>query len=178
MAHRGFSLIEVIVALALLLAVVLGLAQVFQYSARANRQAHQLTLASVLARQKLEQLRGLAWTFDASGARISDMQTNTAAMPELASGGSGLQASPPGALDTNTSGYCDFLDVHGRIVGGGSSVPGDAAWVRRWAIQPLADDPLDTLVLQVRLLSKESAIRGFVDPAGLTLATARARTAS
>lgn len=178
MTNRGMSLVEVLVALALLILVVLGLAQVFQFSGRANAQGRNLTMASVLAQQKLEQLRGLAWTFDASGARISDAQTNTAAMPELPAGGTGLQASPAGTLETSAAGYCDFLDIHGRILGGGASPPADAAWVRRWSIQPLADDPVDTLVLRVRLLSKVSALHGQADPAGITVTTVRTRTAS
>jgi hypothetical protein len=42
----------------------------------------------VLATQKMEQLRALAWTSDALGVPISDL-TDTAVVPHSSSGGTG-----------------------------------------------------------------------------------------
>lgn len=171
----GFSLIEVLVALGLLMGAILGLVQLFAYTARATAQGRRLTTGTVLAAQKLDQLRTLAWTYDGSGAPLSDVQSDTAATPEHPSGGTGLAASPSNALDVNTSGYCDFLDEHGRSLGGGTAAPAGTMFVRRWAIRPLTNDPADTVVIQVRLLSRDAATRRVPDPAGVVVTTVRTR---
>ena len=183
---RGFSLLEVVLALAVLIVAVLALAQAFAFTGRATQQGRRLTMAAVLAEQKLAQLRGLAWSYDSTGVRVSDVQTNTAAMPEVPAGGAGLQPSPPGTLDGNIDGYCDVLDATGRILAacppsgpsGGFSVPDGTSFIRRWSITPLPVDPLDTLIVRVRLLSREAAESGAADPAGVTLTTLRTRMAA
>ena len=82
-------------------------------SMRMNQDAHATTVATMLASQKMEQLRALAWTWDALGLPISELTTDTTVVPPSSSGGTGLSASPPGTLGTNTPGYCDFLDENG-----------------------------------------------------------------
>lgn len=171
----GFTLLEVLAALAILTTSVLGLVQVLTGTARATALARRMTVTSTLAAQKLNQLRGLAWAYDAAGIPVNDTHTDTTVVPERASGGLGLTASPFGSLQTNADGYCDFLDAQGRSLGGGTTPPPDAAYVRRWSIQPLSVDPADTLVLQVRLLSRDAADRGADDPGGVTLTTLRTR---
>lgn len=171
----GFSLVEVLVALALLAGGALGLLQLFSYAGRATVQARRITTASALAAQKLDQLRSLTWGYDASGLPVGDVQTDAAAMPERASGGPGLSLSPADTLDANTSGYCDFLDATGQLLGGGTTAPPEAAYVRRWAVRPLTGDPADSLVIQVRLLSPDAAARAVRDPAAVTLTALRTR---
>jgi hypothetical protein len=104
-------------------------------------------MSAALALQKVEQLRALSWTFDAAGTPISDTTTDTTTTPERPTGGTGLMASPPGALDDNVSGYCDFLDAAGASLGSGSSLPSGAVFVRRWSIDRLPTG--DALVIQV-----------------------------
>ncbi|HXG71791.1 MAG TPA: hypothetical protein VNJ04_14375, partial [Gemmatimonadaceae bacterium] len=103
-----------------------------------------------LAEQKLEQLRGLTWGYDTEGQGlpVSDTTTNLAVDPHTATG-AGLNPSPAGTLDRNTAGYVEFLDAHGTYVGTGTVVPGAAAYIRRWSIQPLPTNPNNTLILQV-----------------------------
>lgn len=149
MRAPGFSLIEVLVAITVLTVGVASLAQVFVLATRANTDAGAISLAAVLAAQKMEQLRALAWSTDALGAPTTDGGTDTAVVPEELAGGTGLSPSPADALAANTSGYCDFLDVYGRPLGGGTAAPDRAAYVRRWSIQPLPANPNNTLVLQV-----------------------------
>jgi hypothetical protein len=103
----------------------------------------------VLAQEKLEQLRSLEWGFDASDQPLSDTTTDTTIEPEAASGGTGLSPSPDGALFENAAGYCDFLDLHGRSFGGGTTPPIGTAFIRRWSIEPLPSNPADTIVIQV-----------------------------
>jgi hypothetical protein len=97
----------------------------------------------------MEQLRGLAWGFDVAGVPFADVWTDTAAASESPVGGTGLRSSPPDTLWRNTDGYVDYLDSDGASLGGGSSVPRGAIYVRRWSIEPLPTDPDDTLVFQI-----------------------------
>ena len=60
-AAAGFSLLEAIVACALLVAGVLALVQVLVIALQATSAATHITVASLLAAQKLEELRSAAW---------------------------------------------------------------------------------------------------------------------
>ena len=147
---RGFSLVEVVVAMGILTAVSLGVAQLFALSTRANVIAKGQTSTTAMAEQKLEQLRGLTWGFDlqGQGLPLSDTSTNLAVYPP-AHNGSGLNPSPADALEQNTEGFVDFLDGNGAWVGTGSTPPASAVYIRRWSIQPLPTNPNNTLVMQV-----------------------------
>jgi prepilin-type N-terminal cleavage/methylation domain-containing protein len=145
--HAGFSLIEVLVATAILAAAIGALAQLPIIAVRANAEARTATVTTLLAAQKMEQLRGLAWGIDALGLPVSDVSTDLTSSPPLAGAGVGLTPSPSDALQRNTPGYCDFLDANGRSLGGGLPPPG-AFYVRRWSIDALPSSP-DALVLQV-----------------------------
>ena len=147
---RGFSLVEVLVAMGLLTVVSLGVAQLFALSTRANVIAKGATSTTAMAEQKLEQLRGLTWGFDLAGQGLplSDTTTNLAVMPPTHDG-SGLNPSPSDALEQNTTGFVDFLDGGGNWVGTGSTPPATAVYIRRWSIQPLPTNPNNTLVIQV-----------------------------
>jgi prepilin-type N-terminal cleavage/methylation domain-containing protein len=147
---RGFSLVEVLVAMGLLTAVSLGVAQLFALSTRANVIAKGATSTTAMAEQKLEQLRGLTWGFDIAGQGlpVSDTTTNLTVTPPTHDG-SGLNPSPSDALEQNTAGFVDFLDGGGGWVGTGSTPPATAVYIRRWSIQPLPTNPNNTLVIQV-----------------------------
>ena len=146
---RGFSLIEVLVAAAVTTIGTLALAQLCAMSMRMNQDALATTVATILAAQKMEQLRALAWTWDALGVPISELTTDTTVVPPSSSGGTGLSASPPGTLVTNTPGYCDFLDQNGGTLGGGTAPPAATVFVRRWSIVPGRPAPGDALAIQV-----------------------------
>jgi type II secretory pathway pseudopilin PulG len=148
-AEGGFSMVEVLVATSLVTVAVAALAQLFVISTRANSSARTITLASMLAQQKLEQLRGLRRGFDILDLPISDLTTDIAVVPESPTGGKGLSPSPDGSLGRNTDGYCDFLDRNGAWLAGGSTPPAGTAYVRRWSIEPLPTNPNNTIVLQV-----------------------------
>lgn len=163
-AERGFSLIETLVAFGLLAGVVLGLVHSFAFATRANALARSAAFTSILAAAQIDRIRSLTWTFDAAGTRMTDTTTDLTVSPERA-GGVGLTPSPVDALSRNAAGYCDFLDAAGRSLGGGSHPPADAAYVRRWRITPLLENPLDALVVEVRVVRTG-------DPAGSDRAAA------
>jgi len=129
---------------------MLGLAQLSIASIRANQMAHSTTIATVLASQKIEQLRALTWTFDAAGTRVSDTSTDTTINPERPTGGTGLTTSPSTSLAQNTSGYCDFLSADGRTLGTGTSPPRGTMYVRRWAVEPMSIG--DVLMVRVAVM--------------------------
>jgi prepilin-type N-terminal cleavage/methylation domain-containing protein len=147
---RGFSLVEVLVAMGLLTAVSMGVAQLFALSTRANLIAKGATSTTSMAEQKLEQLRSLTWGFDVEGLGLplSDTTTNLTVFPPTHDG-SGLNPSPVDSLEQNTAGFVDFIDGNGAWVGTGSTPPGSAVYIRRWSIQPLPTNPNNTLVVQV-----------------------------
>jgi len=126
MKAAGFSLIEVLVATAIVAVAVASLAQLFIVSARTGRIAHATTTTVLLAQQKMEELRA-----DATGSH----------------------PSPSAALSANTEGYFEYLDRIGVPVGGASfAPPGNAVYVRRWGVEPLeggSGGAADAIVLKV-----------------------------
>lgn len=149
-SNGGFTLVEVIIAMGILTAVSLSVAQLFATSTRANLAARTRTSTTAMAEQKIEQLRSLTWGFDTQGQGlpVSDTTTNLSVYP-LTQNGTGLNPSPSDALEQNTTGFFDFLDGGGNWVGTGAVIPGTAAYVRRWSITPLPTNPNNTLIIQV-----------------------------
>ncbi len=148
--NGGFTLVEVVIAIGLLTMVSLGVAQLFAASTRANLSARTGTSTTTMAEQKMEQIRSLTWGFDTAGQGlpVSDTTTNLAVYPFTANG-TGLNPSPADSLEQNVSGCFDYVNSAGVWVGTGATPPGTAAYLRRWAINPLPTNPNNTLVIQV-----------------------------
>jgi prepilin-type N-terminal cleavage/methylation domain-containing protein len=149
----GFTLIEVLIAIGLFVAVAIGVAQLVAIAARATRAARERTTAAILAAAKMDQLRSLAWTYEPEEPAMPPVprsdRTTDLSLPSYRPGGPGLQASPADALRRSTPQYVDHLDEAGRWVGNGLDPPAEAVFVRRWAVRPLPDDPDGTLILEV-----------------------------
>ncbi len=177
---HGFSLVEVLVAMTILIVAVTALAQLSSVSARANANAKATTFASMLAAQKMEQLRALTWGFDAVGAPLSDLTTDITVFPPQAGSGAGLSLSPAGALGDNSAGYCDFLDASGTSLGGGTTPPAGAVFVRRWSIEPMQSNHAHTLALQVLVTRVRHHPGGVADilPDDTWMVTVRTRKAA
>ena len=107
----GFSLIEVMVASAILGCAVLSVAQLVATATSATADARRVSEATLLAWQKLDELRSLAFAFDDAGRSVTDPA---------------LGPSPAGTLTSDTDGYVERLDQQYR---------------RRWAIAPAAGNP-------------------------------------
>ncbi len=146
--ERGFSLLEALIASVILVVALVSLAHLFGLAIRSNIAARSTTTATVLAQQKLEELRGLTWT--------------------------GLRQSPANALQENAPGFVDYVDQFGETREGGADPPAGAIYTRRWAIDPLPAGA-DTMVIQVRVM--RTALRGAVDrlPEEARLITVRTR---
>jgi len=124
-SDRGFTIVEVLIALAIIAMAAAGVAELCAIAIRTARAARDETMTTMLAMQKVEQLRSAPWA------------------------SSDLALSPPGALAATTAGYADFLDRHGRSVGALVSPPADAVYLRRWSIEPLPAGGSGTRVVRV-----------------------------
>lgn len=153
----GFTLIEVLVALTLLSGSLLAVARLAGVAGRAAEASKETGVATTLAAQKIEQLRGLAWGMASDGTAVADLESNVAEWPERPSGGPGLEYSPPGTLAANTPGYVDYLDASGGWIGSGASPPGPAVFARRWSIEPAGPSAPATLVLRVAVWRRAPA---------------------
>jgi len=141
--------VEATFASAILVSALAGLAQAVVWAVHASAGARASTGAALLAAAKMEQLRSLSYNVDASGARETDTSANTAVDPPKPDGGTGLEPSPADALVLNRSGYSDFLDGRGEWVASAEDAAARAAYVRRWRVTPVPDDPDGSLVLEV-----------------------------
>jgi Tfp pilus assembly protein PilV len=70
--HRGFALVDALLATMILVIGVLSLAQLFALGTRANATAGRVTRASILAAQKIEELRSAPWGAAHSGEDVID----------------------------------------------------------------------------------------------------------
>lgn len=147
MTDRGFTLIEAVVAMALLCVAALGGIQLVAVATEMMARARTHSVAAGLASARLEQLRSLQFEFDAAGLRLTDVSKNLAEEP-AGSGGPGLSFAGAASLDGNVAGYVDFLDRNGAWLGTGGSAPPGTAFVRRWSIEPMGGSA-DLLVVQV-----------------------------
>jgi type II secretory pathway pseudopilin PulG len=173
-------LLEVLVAMSIFLVALTTLAHLSVVSTRANSSARTATFASLLAVQKMEQLRALAWGFDAFGRPLSDTTTDVTVFPPRSNEGVGLSPSPPGALGQTTTGYSDYLDANGTSLGGHATAPAAAIYIRRWSVELLPSSPDDVLVLQVIVTRVHSgpAAAARTQPDEARIATVKTRTAS
>ncbi len=180
----GFTLIETLIAIALLAGLAAGLAHVVVVAHRAVALGGADAVATRAATQKLEELRSLDWTFDPrTGRRVTDT-TADLTQPAPSGRGPGLRASPAGAatLEASLPGYADHLDSSGAWIeaGAGAEPPPGAAYVRRWAVGTHVSNE-DLLVLQVAVVDRrvgsgepQRAVRPH-DPGVTWVATLRAR---
>ncbi|RPJ70984.1 MAG: prepilin-type N-terminal cleavage/methylation domain-containing protein [Acidobacteria bacterium] len=154
MRRSGFTLLEVAVALGLLAGAVVALAHLLLASAEAGRDTWRADVASVLAQERIEQLRGLSWGYEADGAPREDTATVVAGLG-AEEGGPGIGLSPPDALEHDTPGFVDYLDASGQPVdsAGGSD---RVAFVRRWFVGTCAGGPGEALVLRVLVIRGEA----------------------
>jgi prepilin-type N-terminal cleavage/methylation domain-containing protein len=123
---RGFTLIETMVALSIAAIALTALAQLLVIAVHADADARRASFASLLAVQKVEQLRSLGADLD-------------------------VQGSP--SLDTNTPGACDFVDEYGRSLGTAATPPPGTVYTRRWSVERIPGQP-DSFVVQVAVFPR------------------------
>jgi hypothetical protein len=133
------------------------MAELVRLAVSTNVRARAGSLSAILAAQKMEQLRSLAWEFDMSGAAVND---------------AGLQSSP-WSLQRNTPGFVDHVDGDGVVVGQGVEAPESAVYTRRWSIEPLPANVEHVVLLQVIVTGTQSS--GSIDRGSMSRAADDAR---
>ena len=167
--EAGFSLPEVLISMVIMATALVGLANLFALSTRANFGGKGQTSTAALAEEKLEQLRALQWGFDNLGLPFNDTTTNLSMYPPT-SNGPGMTPAPQDAFDRNTLYWVDYLDEFGdcavrqnpsirwdsvtnACTQPGVTAPPSAVYVRRWTIDPLPINPNNSVILQVMVAS-------------------------
>ncbi len=153
---RGFSLIEVLIATLLISSAIAGLAHLAAIGVRQGHAARHATSSLSLAQSKLEELRAVAWSYDASGTRISSPA---------------LTLSPLGSLVEDYTGFTDAIDAFGEP----ASSPELAEYRRRWGITRLIPTDEDTLVLQVCVVPLDQTGAGWTRAPEACVSTIRTR---
>lgn len=164
----GFTLIEVLVAAAILAIVAGGVALAAAIPARALVRTRAETIAVLCGSERIEQLRSLGWGWGSRYAPRAEADTSTSlsrAVPDGSGAGIGLGAA---TLESDTPGQVDYLDASGRWIG--EDITAGARFVRRWSIVPLPGAS-QALRIAVRVID----LRGIA--ADVNLVTVKARVA-
>ena len=111
-SEQGFTLIEVLVALAVVTTGLGSVAQLTLVTSRANAASSDAGYAATLASSKLNELQSV----------VAGSQAMTPADASY--------RAAPGAFD--------YLDRAGQSLSQGGLPPGNAVFVRRWSIRPVA----------------------------------------
>jgi prepilin-type N-terminal cleavage/methylation domain-containing protein len=133
MNNRGFSLIEVMVALMVLLVVTAGVLPLTLVATKtAENQGHLMSRTTEYAQDKLEQLLALAY-----GDTLSD----TRVFPATDAGGTGLAEGGNSDPDAPVASYVDYLDIDGTLIAAGDDeAPANWFYKRVWEIEVPSDN--------------------------------------
>lgn len=131
---RGFTLVETVIAAAVLITALAGIAQLFALSARFMRDSTRSGAALVAAQDKLEVLGALRFGYDDDGRPVTD---------------AGLDASRQTSLHENVESYFDWLKDDGSI-----GAERDSSFLRRWRITPIAANEPAAIAIDVCVYSR------------------------
>src|SRR5262245_36266331 len=132
-SDRGFTLIETLLALAVLAGALVTLGQLIATGAAQASAARRTTTALVLAQSKLDELRALPFRFAVDGSRVDS---------------AALAVSADTSLTEDVAGWIEALDRFGAVVNDRRLLH----YRRRWSVRLLNGIDVDTLVLQVCVL--------------------------
>jgi Tfp pilus assembly protein PilW len=159
-SERGTTLIETMVAVAILLIVIVGLLPVFVVGIQTtNQQADMATRTTEYAQDKMEQLLTLS-TVNLTSDGFNDGTTDTTVFPSVTDGSTGCTGSgantcglggtmaasstvgsvPPAAA---VKYFADYLDVNGNLL---TSSTG-AYYTRRWKVTTDSTATLKTITI-------------------------------
>ena len=130
---RGSSLLEAVIAAALLATVLTGVLPLVTTAVAATTAARADLVAAHVARQRLAQLQALTHATLPSGV-IADDRSRLDEAEVFTPGGPGLQPTGLTPLQAPTAPWVDWLDEHGAWLASGTQVPPGARFSRRWGI--------------------------------------------
>lgn len=128
MSNRGFTLVEVMVALLVLLVVTAGVLPLTLVATKtAENQGHLMSRSTEYAQDKLEQLLALAYGDETSDTRV---------FPAPDEGGTGLAEGGSADPDAPVASYVDYLDIDGTLVAAeDDEEPANWFYKRVWEIE-------------------------------------------
>jgi prepilin-type N-terminal cleavage/methylation domain-containing protein len=131
MRDKGFTLVETMMALLILLVVTAGVLPLTLVATKtAENQGHLTSRTSQYAADKLEQLMGLTYADAASDTRV---------FPTAAAGGSGLAAGGSSDPDAPVNLYVDYLDADGSLMAANNNAAPAGWYYRRvWRVDVTA----------------------------------------
>lgn len=132
--ERGFSLVETMVGLGLLLVVAAGVLPLGVLTLRiTENHGHLMARATEYSEDKLEQLMALSY-----GDTISD----TRVFPRTDTGGSGLTPGGSANPATPVDKYVDYLTIDGVLLPSAGTPPDDWYYQRTWQVEEVGSaDP-------------------------------------
>jgi hypothetical protein len=125
-SDAGTSLIEAVVAVALLIILMSGLASLGAISmTTSENQGHLSARTTEYAQDKMEQLLALAY---------GDTTSDTRLFPSPNTGGTGLAIGGSANPNTPVTGYADYLDQSGNLLASAGGAPAGWYYKRVWAV--------------------------------------------
>jgi type II secretory pathway pseudopilin PulG len=123
----GFSLVETVIALSVLLVVALGLLPLGVIAtATTENQGHLMARTTEYAQDKMEQLLALSY---------GDSTTDTRTFPSSNTGGTGLLIGGSATPSNPVALYVDYLDINGNLLtSSGTTAPSGWYYKRVWQI--------------------------------------------
>jgi hypothetical protein len=153
------SLLEVMIALAILLIASVGIMTMGTVAiATTENQGHLAARTAEYAQDKMEQLNSLAW---------NDQLTDTTAFPPASTGGSGLtvggSSDPNSPVTTPGTGYVDYLDISGQP----ATSTGNWFYIRVWQISTFSTN-LKQITVTAKVRRQVGAPAGALPQSTLT----------
>jgi hypothetical protein len=128
-SERGTTLIETVIAVALLLVVMIGLLSMAALATvYTENHGHLAARTTEYAQDKMEQLLALVYT---------DATSDTVLFPAATTGGTGLTIGGNSDTAAPVNGYVDWLAQDGTLLGGGVTPPATWFYERAWQITAL-----------------------------------------
>ena len=124
----GFTVIETVFALSILMVVMLGLMPLGTVATTTTEnQGHLMARATEYAQDKMEQLLALAF---------NDVTSDTRLFPATDTGGTGLAIGGSAVAASPVAKYVDYLDVNGSLLtASGTTAPANWYYKRVWKVE-------------------------------------------
>jgi hypothetical protein len=159
--ERGTTIIEVVVASAILVTLMAGLMSLGGLAiSTTENQGHLAARTTEYAQDKMEQLLALAY---------GDSTSDTRSFPATTTGGSGLAPGGSSSTSSPVALYVDYLDENGNLCGAtgaacaapvGTTPPAGWFYQRAWRVDNSTSDA--TLPANLKRITVTSTIaRGF-----------------
>jgi type II secretory pathway pseudopilin PulG len=144
--HEGFTLLETVFALSMLLIVAAGIMPLGLAAVKTTEnQGHLAARTTEYAQDKLEQLMALSY---------GDSTSDTRVFPSTDVNGSGLAIGGSSNPDAPVVLYVDYLDIDGNLKPANDGVPAGWFYKRVWQVSsPKANMKQITVTATVRVAS-------------------------